>query len=723
MHSSIKIAQEETMEIYEKIKEYLNQEDVSYKPYELYSLVCGDGSNEYDAFYKALDLLEKSGELVYTKKGKIMAVRFSNFVKGTFRASARGFGFVTPENAVTKEKDIFIPRDNILDAIEGDVVLASVTSPKHRDSSAHSDEGKIIRVISHGTKTLTGTLLISRGRKKTRPFFYVVPDNKKFNFDVIVDREFLLDADVGDKVEIEITRYPSYKYNAKGKITAVFGESDSLLANYNAVLHSHNIKTLFPKEVLEEADKLADSPVVPDGRLDLRGKVIFTIDGKDAKDLDDAISVEKIKEGYILGVHIADVSHYVTEQSDIDKEALVRGTSVYFADKVVPMLPKALSNGICSLNKGVDRYTLSAFITLDKKGEIQSVDLQESIINSKVRGVYSELNDVIDKKEASEFYSKYEPVLNELNTMLELYRILDKKSANRGALDIETSESKIVVNEYNEPTDIIKVERGITEMLIEQFMLCANEGVANWLSWQEMPCVYRIHENPDPEKIKSFDIFAYNLGLNTTPLHTKTLHPTALRKVMGEAKEKNLDGVLSKILLRSLMKARYSSVCSSHFGLAIEKYCHFTSPIRRYPDLATHRIIKKVLKGEIDRTNIGKYTAFATQAAINSSENEIKAQMAERDIEDLYKSVYMLNYIGQTFKGIITSVTSFGFFVELDNTCEGLVPISSLDGYFDFDERSYTLSNGFEKYSLGMEVEVVIEDVDIITRKTDMRLA
>lgn len=713
----------ELTELKEKIKVFLNEEDMSYKPYELYEILCEEESNEYDIFYKSLDALEKEGELVYTKKGKIMAVKFSGVVKGTFRASARGFGFVTPDGALNKERDIFISRDNTFDAIEGDTVLVSLTKPRNRTTHGQSEEGKIVKIVSHTIKTLTGTLLIARGRNKARPIFYIVPDNKKLNIDIIIEKFDLADADVGDKVEVEITKYPNGRNAGKGKIITVFGESDSLYANYNAVLHSHNIKTLFPKNVLEEADKLAESDLFVSDRLDLRGKTIFTIDGIDAKDLDDAISVEKTADGYVLGVHIADVSNYVTESSCLDEEAMARGTSVYFADKVVPMLPKALSNGICSLNAGVDRYTLSAFVSLDKNGNILDVDIKESIINSKIRGVYSELNDVIEKGSQSKYFEKYSSILDTtLPTMLELYEILSKKAAKRGALDIETSEAKIIVNEYNEPTDIIKTERGISEMLIEQFMLCANEGVANWLSWRDMPCVYRIHEEPDTEKIRSFDIFAHNLGINTTPLHSKKLHPTALRKVLGDAKEKNLDSILSKILLRSLMKAKYSSNCSSHFGLAIDKYCHFTSPIRRYPDLATHRIIKKVLKNEITDKNIGKYIAFASQAAINSSENEVKAQMAERDIEDLYKSVYMMNYIGETFKGVITSVTSFGFFVELDNTCEGLVPVSSLEGYYEFDERNYTLSNGFEKFSLGMEVEVVIEDVDIITRKTDMRL-
>ncbi len=712
----------EIADISEKITDILNSTDNSYKPHELFCCVCGEDSMEYDAFYKAIDSLEKSGDIVFTKKGKIISIQYSDMIRGKFRASAKGFGFVTPEDR-RYSSDIYIPREYTFDAMEGDVVLVSRLSYKNRKNYDKSDEGKIEKIISHTVKSVTGTLLLSRGRKKERPVFYVVPDNKRYNFDILIDRRDIMDADIGDKVEAVITKYPTQRTPARGKITTVFGESDSIYANYNAVLHSHNIKTLFQKETLDEADRLSETEISPKNRLDLRDKLIITIDGKDAKDLDDAISVEKTNDGFILGVHIADVSHYVTEDSKLDKEAFERGTSVYFADKVVPMLPKALSNGICSLNAGVDRYTLSALMTLDNKGEILSVDIRESIINSKIRGVYSELNDVVEKNTDSEFYEKYKILLpTALNDMLELYRILDKKSSKRGALNIETTEAKIIVNEYNEPTEIVKVERGTTEMLIEQFMLCANEGVANWLSWQDMPCVYRVHENPDPEKMRTFEVFAYNLGLNTSPLRSKTIHPTSLRKVMSESHEKGLDGIVSKILLRSLMKAKYSSNCQSHFGLAIEKYCHFTSPIRRYPDLSVHRIVKKILHGEINDKNIGKYTAFATQSAIMSSENELKAQQAERDIEDLYKSVYMTDFIGETFKGVIISVTNFGFFVELENTCEGLVPISALEGYYEFDEKTFTLYNGDSRFSLGMEVEVIIEDVDIITRKTDMRL-
>lgn len=714
----------ELTQLTEQIKDILNKEDYAYAPHELCALVCGEDFSVYDIFYKAIGALEKAGELVYTKKGKIMSVKYSGAVRGIFRASARGFGFVTPDGSTVKSNDIFISANDTSDAIDGDTVLVTVISRGRRTETGKSSDGRIIRVVKRGITSLTGTLLISRGRKRSMPVFYVVPDNKKLGFDVQIHGGDLLDADIGDKVEVEITRYPTGRYAAKGRVTAVYGESDSLGANYNAVLHYHNIKTLFPKEVLDLADRLAQSEITPEGRLDLRDKMIFTIDGADAKDLDDAVSVDKTDDGYILGVHIADVSHYVTEGSSLDEEAMVRGTSVYFADKVVPMLPKALSNGICSLNAGTDKYTLSAFVRLDKQGNIIDTELKESIISSKVRGVYSELNDVVAKKHKSEFYEKYSHIAETtLPTMLELYDILDKKSAKRGALDIETTEAKIILNEFNEPVDIVKRERGITEMLIEQFMLCANEGVASWLFWQDLPAVYRIHEQPDPEKIHTFEVFAHNLGLDTTPLRAKKIHPTALRRVMSQAKEKGLDQILSRVLLRSLMKAKYSSANQSHFGLAIDKYCHFTSPIRRYPDLAVHRIVKEAINGRLTPDNVGRYASFATMAAVESSENEIKAQMAERDIEDLYKTAYMTQYIGETFRGVITSVTSFGFFVELDNTCEGLVPVSSLDGYYEYNEKTFTLSRNDEIFCLGMEVNVVIENVDIISRKTDMRLA
>ncbi|MBR6682692.1 MAG: RNB domain-containing ribonuclease [Clostridia bacterium] len=387
----------ETTDVCENIKDFLDSSDNSYRPHELFCYVCGEDSMEYDAFYKAIDRLEKSGDIVFTKKGKIISIQYSDMIRGKFRASAKGFGFVTPEDS-RYSSDIYIPREYTSDAIEGDVVLVSRLSYKNRRSYDKSDEGRIEKIISHTIETVTGTLLIARGRKKERPVFYIVPDNKRYNFDILIDRKDIMDADIGDKVEVTLTRYPTVKTPARGKITTVFGESDSLDANYNAVLHSHNIKTLFPKETLEMADRLAQSDLPQGDRLDLRDRLIITIDGKDAKDLDDAISVEKTDDGFVLGVHIADVSHYVTEESALDKEAFERGTSVYFADKVVPMLPKALSNGICSLNAGVDRYTLSAFMTLDNKGEILSVDIRESIINSKIRGVYSELNDVVEKR-------------------------------------------------------------------------------------------------------------------------------------------------------------------------------------------------------------------------------------------------------------------------------------------------------------------------------------
>lgn len=711
------------MDYINEIREYIEYGYKPKKPHELYIDICGENSCDFEKFFDALKKLEDNGEIVYTKKGKIVGLSDSDCIKGVFRASARGFGFVTPHDCKNGESDFFIPAEYTSDAIDGDTVLVSPSYGASYRTKNMKREGKIVRILDRGLTHLIGTVYMSHARKKRRPLFYVVPDNRRCAFDIIIEYETMPDCETGDKVEVELIRYPTRKTPARGRIKTVFGASDSKEANYAAILHSHGIRTEFPKSVLEEADRQASTPVLPESRLDLREELIITIDGADAKDLDDAISVKRTDDGYLLGVHIADVSHYVRENSELDKEAIRRGTSVYFADKVVPMLPKALSNGICSLNAHTDKYTLSALISLNKKGEIMSAELCESIINSKIRGVYSELNDIIENGEKSEFYPKYSLLFPDtFPLMLELYKVLDKKSKNKGALDLETTEAKIILNENNEPIDIAERTRGTTEMLIEQFMLCANEAVASRLSWQDMPCVYRIHEDPDADKVRNFEIFAYNAGLDTAPLKAKTLHPSAFGKILKEAETKGMEGIISGVMLRSLMKARYSPSPSRHFGLATDKYCHFTSPIRRYPDLATHRIIKKVIRGAINADNIDHWNAFAAQAAAESNENELRAMAAERDVEDLYKAMFMMKSIGEQYKGIIVSVTSFGFFVKLENTCEGLVPIASLDGYFAFDEDTLSLVCDEERYTIGQEIEVIIDDVDLISRKIDMRL-
>ena len=712
--------------------------DSDYTPadhYKLYNYYKDnyDDSAKYDEFMSGIAELERNLLVNVTAKGKIMLPENSNIIKGEFRSSSKGFGFVTPLDDSGVKGDIYISQENTMNALNGDIVAVMLlkSNKAKYDNSKYKSVGKIIRIIEHSLQSVIGTLnKMSAGGRKNQNNFYVVPDDPKIHLHVIVDNSLSRDvtAAVGSKVEIKITQYPSENTTgparAYGKIVHEFGNTETLEANYNAILYEHNIKLDFDTAAVEEAEIRASCPLTVTGRLDLRSKIIFTIDGEDAKDLDDAISVERTENGYILGVHIADVSEYVKPSSALDIEAFTRGTSVYFADQVVPMLPQSLSNGICSLTSGHDRYALSAFITLSDQGEIIECTLSESIISTAVRGVYSELNDIIAHGRNSQFNEKYSMLMPDtLDLVMELYRILDRNSKERGCLNFDTTESKIIIGEDNTVTDIVKRDRGITERVIEQFMLCANEAVANWLYWQSMPCVYRTHDEPSPEKIHEFSIFAHNLGLNVASIRTKTIHPSALQKVLDQAKEREIDSIVSFVMLRSMMKAHYSAVVSPHFGLAIDMYCHFTSPIRRYPDLIVHRIVKLILHGQADENTINEYTQFTEIAAKQSSDTEVKAVMAERDIEDLYKCVYMSDKVGEVFTGIISSVMAFGFFVELDNTCEGLVPVSSLKGYFEFDDASLRLYCGYRSYNLSDSVEVVIDKVDIIRRRIDMSLA
>lgn len=716
-------------DIKDKIEDFTSTN--SYVPLSPSDLMYTLDINENDAgnFYFALGELEKEGIVSLTKKGKIVSIRQSGKLIGLYRGTTRGFGFVTPENAPKSLKgDIFISKEKSHGALDGDRVIVCMLSGKYTYRDGESPDGEIERILERKNKTLIckyekRKISTVRRARKAPMNYYAIPTNNKIPIKIAVRAGNDMRAENGDIVEVEITKYPVQNANAEGKIIKIFGNSKSREANYKAILANNDIRTDFPDEVLAEAEAKSTEPINYNGREDFREKIIFTIDGADAKDLDDAISLDVTADGYVLGVHIADVSNYVVENSELDREAYLRGTSVYFTDKVVPMLPKALSNGICSLNGGEERYALSALVTLDKKGNILQTNIKESVIKSNVRGVYSEINDVIEKKEKSEFFAKYEKVADTLFDMINLYHILQRKSEEHGALELESSEAQIILDENGTPTDIQKRERGEGEKMIEQFMLCANEAVASWLRWQSMPCVYRIHEEPNPEKMQAFSVFAHNLGINISPLQKKQIFSSSLQKIMYDANEKSLSSVVSNVLLRSLAKAKYSSEPSGHFGLGIDLYCHFTSPIRRYPDLSVHRIVKAVLHGKAIDEYLDKLTLFAADSARMSSENELKALYAERDIEDLYKTLYMSDKKGEEYDAIINSVTSFGIFAELDNTCEGLIPIESLSGYYDYDDKNYTLTKGTKVYRLGQKIRVIIENVDIERRKTEMRIA
>lgn len=680
---------------------------------------------DYDLFGALLGELESRGEVVFTKKGRVAPVDNSNIVVGVFQANPRGFGFVRPEGADKgRDSDIFISAYNTSGAINEDLVQVKITRNAPRGSS-DNDEGKIVRILEHRLKSVSGTLYeLSSRIRGVNSNYYVHPDNERVAFDILIPETEIVTCPPGSKVEVEITEFPDGDGAAWGKIVEVFGEADTFGAAYSAILYDNYINIEFPDEVEEEAQRIASRPVTAEGRLDLRGKTIFTIDPASARDLDDAVSIEREGDGYILGVHIADVAEYVKMHSIIDNEAYARGTSVYFPDKVAPMLPKALSNGCCSLNTGEDKYALSAFVHIGADGAIGETELAETVISTVVRGVYTEMNDLCEKGEDSEFYDKYRCLYpDDFPAMVELYEKLEEKSKDRGALELESDEAEIVLDGNGLVAEITKAERGVTERMIEQFMLAANEGVANWLFWQSMPCVYRVHEEPNPEKISVFSVFAHNLGLDITPLRAKTLHPKSLSAVLTQARENGVAGVASNVLLRALSKARYDAVCSPHFGLAIDKYCHFTSPIRRYPDLSVHRIVKTILHGEADADKADELEDFAFDSAEASSENELRALNAERAVDALYRCEYMSRHIGETFDGVISSVLRFGFFVELDNTCEGLVPIATLDGYFEYNEKTMSLHCGRRRFTLGQRVKVEIESVNMTESKITMRLA
>ncbi len=689
---------------------------------------------EYDLFAEAVDELIKSGEICETKRGKLIKTADSGYTVGIYRSTTRGFGFVLQDSG-----DIFISRDNSHGAMMGDRVMVSLI--KGIGHGEHP-EGEVVRIIDRAVKEVVGTIRIVRGSaskakvtkhgkkskkvpvKAAQTRVIVTPDDPRFTFKINIPTAQANGAKDGDKVLVKITHYSNgCDDNAAGRVLRIFGASDSYTANYQAILYANGIKTRFDDATLAEAKAIVPG-CVTEGRLDLRDKVIFTIDGADAKDFDDAISIERTGDGYLLGVHIADVAEYVKEGSALDDEAMRRGTSVYFTDKVVPMLPEELSNGVCSLNRDSDKYALSALMRIDSDGGIVEAEFRESVISSKVRGVYHEVNDVLENGDKSEFFGKYEFLLDDtLPTMLELYNILLTKSRSRGSLELETTESVILLDENGMPTDIIPRERGISERMIEQFMLAANEAAASWLTSMALPCVFRTHEEPSSEKVQIFAEFIHNLGLDVRPLRRRKLIPSSYREVAAEAAEKGLSAVVTPVMLRSLMKAKYSSASAPHFGLGCALYCHFTSPIRRYPDLAVHRIIKAALHGDIDGTTLAKYEAFASDAAEKSSENELRSLNAERDIEDLYKVLFMSDKIGMEFDGIISSVTGFGMFVELENTCEGLVAINTLPGWYEFDEKSRRLIGESGKiFSLGQRVKIIVEDCDIVSRRIDFSL-
>ena len=627
---------------------------------------------------------------------------------GEFSSSRSGFGFV---KTTGRERDIFIPEDKTQGAIDGDEVEVVFHSYVNR-MGEEKTEGRVRKIVHEGRKSIIGTVAVRKRYIRSRGLphneYILIPDDTKLAEDYRISDTG--NSTVGDKVEAQIVRGTGYH---ECRVKRVFGRAESFGANYEAILAECEIPVEFSREELAEAEFFAALPLSDEGRV-RRKEIIFTIDGEDAKDLDDAVSLKKVRGGWQLGVHIADVSSYVRERTHLDRAVMARGTSVYFTDKVVPMLPVALSNGACSLNAGEDKYTLSAIISLDDEGEIKGVKIEPSIIRSRVRGVYSEVNKILSGEADEPTRVKYQEVKSTLERMERLYNILLYKARARGYMELDGEESKILLDDEGKPYDIVPRERGISERMIEQFMLTANEAVARLLSEKGIPCVYRVHDDPPPEKLFSFLTYAHNLGFNASIINKDKCEAKDFAALLDMAEERGMSRQVSYTMLRAMSKAKYSDVRSKHFGLSLTHYCHFTSPIRRLSDLATHRIIHKVL---IEGKRAEQYAKYAHRAAAAATDAELRAIAAERRIENLYKVLYMSDKVGEEFVAVINSITSFGFFASLENTCEGLVPISELDGEYIFDEKNLTLRSRKHTYHIADEVRVRLEEADVIRGK------
>lgn len=658
----------------------------------------------------ALDSLIADGKVMKNKKNRFAVSAHYGCVAGTYLATERAFGFVTPDAAEGEPKpdDLFIPPNAGGGAWHGDRVLVKLTE---RKNGRGRREATVIRVLRRAGNELTGAL-VQRGNA-----YFVQPTSKKYP-EIMVDRHSLGDARVGDRVAVSVSHYGDEKFMPQGVIQADLGEDGTMEASIAAILHENAVFDFFPDEVLRQADAIPQEvdPAALHGRLDLRDKLIFTIDGDDAKDFDDAVSLDRLDNGhYLLGVHIADVSHYVTPGSPLDQEAYRRGTSVYYPGHVVPMLPFALSHGICSLNPDVDRLTFSALMELDKDGRRYGAKFAKSVIRSKARMTYNKVNKILAGDEA--LRGEYAFLVETAQEMNELAHALYKRRIERGALELDIPEAQITVDENGQPVAIQYRDRGESEKLIEEFMLQANEAVAEYMCKRGFPTVYRVHENPDPEKLRVFAQFARPFGYRIDP--SKPEDTFQFQTVLRGAKNDPKQRILPTLLLRSLARARYADECIGHYGLKAKFYLHFTSPIRRYPDLVAHRMLQKALAGE-------EFTAadenWCEDAAAQSTTREQAADNCERDIDKLYIAAYMKQFIGEEFDAEVSGVQAFGVFAALENGCEGLIRIELLAGdYYQYDEQHMALVGRHtgKRFTIGTPIRVKLIAASEVTGQID----
>lgn len=688
----------------------------AYKPMtidEIYDSLNNDKS-EKSEFYKAIYEMEEEGLIFKTKKNRYSALEKMNLIVGTLQGNPKGFGFLIPDD--DSLSDVFIIQENMNGAMNKDRVIAKIIRNKE---AGKSTEGEIIRILKRENKKVIGTF------ESNINFGFVVPDEKRIYQDIFIPKADTNGAKTGQKVMVEITKYPEPRRNPEGRIVEIIGYKNETGVDILSVIKKYDLPESFSEEVEMAAENLnyEISENEYKRRRDLRKLKIVTIDGEDAKDLDDAVSLEKLSNGgYRLGVHIADVSYYVKENDKIDKEAQKRATSVYLIDRVIPMLPKRLSNGICSLNPNVDRLTMTCMMDIDKNGKVINHDIFESVINTNERMTYTDVTAIL-KENDKELLDRYDYLIDMFKNMEELCNILRNKRMSRGSIDFDFPECKITLDEHGKPIDVKPYPREIANMIIEEFMLIANETVAEHMYWTELPFIYRIHEDPDPEKMIEFNEFIYNFGYHIQGIND--VHPKALQEIVEKVQGKSEEVIINTLMLRSLKKARYSPDCSGHFGLAAKYYTHFTSPIRRYPDLTIHRIIREYLNDDINEKRRKKLAGFVNYAAKQSSMMEIVAQEAEREVDDIKKAQYMKEHIGEVFKGVISSVTSFGMFVELENTVEGLIHVSNLfDDYYYFDEKHYSLIGERKRrvFKIGDIVNIKVSKVSLEDNSIDFVL-
>jgi len=661
---------------------------------------------------RVMDALEAEGKVHVSSKGKYSKGEAKHIV-GTYTAHARGFGFVVVEG---EAEDIFISEDDANGAFHNDQVEVVIkASPKGKRK-----EGRITKILSHGTTTLVGYF------QKNKSFGFVIPDNQRFVQDVFVPLERSKGAVTGHKVVVELIKYGDNNKKPEGKIIEILGHVNDPGVDIMSIVKGYDLPTEFPEKVLNQAERVAKDVSTADmaGRMDLREWTMVTIDGEDAKDLDDAISITKEDGNYVLGVHIADVTNYVQEKSALDREALKRGTSVYLVDRVIPMLPHTLSNGICSLNAGEDRLALSCIMTINEKGSVIDHKIAETVVHIDERMSYTSVKKILEEEDALEI-ERYRELVPMFKLMAELSSILREKRTQRGSIDFDFPETKMILDENGKPIEIKPYDRNVATKIIEDFMLLANETVAEDYFWQEIPFVYRTHESPDEDKIKKLATFIHNFG-HSMHISNREVRPKEIQKLLAKVEGTAEDALISRLALRSMKQAKYTPENTGHFGLAASYYCHFTSPIRRYPDLQIHRIIKENLRGRMNEERRDHYDKLLTEVAKQSSQRERLAEEAERETVKLKKVEYMSSRIGEEFEGVISSITKWGIYVELPNTIEGLIHVTNLyDDHYNYIEESYEMvgEHTGKTHKLGQTVTVRVIGTSKVERTIDFELA